>query len=57
MDYAMSHDMIDLSSTPVLTFDTDRWELVEEENEESDGTIVVQKRDAESQYGEMVLDE
>lgn len=43
---------IDLSNTPILTFNKDEWEF-----EERDDFVVVQKREAESRYGEKVLDE
>lgn len=46
-----SPDVIDVGSAPVLTFDKDRWEF-----EEKDGQLVLKKRDAESTFGEMVLE-
>lgn len=45
-----SSDVIDLGSTPVLTFDKDRWEL-----RDNEGQHVLAKRDPESRYGEVVL--
>lgn len=45
-----SPDVIDLSSSPVLTFDKDRWEI-----EENDGTVVLVKREVESEFGEQIL--
>jgi len=43
---------IDVDSAPVLTFDKDRFEM-----QETDGQYVLVKRDAESSFGEMLLDE
>jgi len=37
-------------NSPVFTFDTDRWEI-----EERNGTYVVTKKEAESEFDEMVL--
>jgi hypothetical protein len=45
-------NLINLKTTPVLTFDPDRWELVDHED-----MIVVRKREPESTYDEMVLGE
>lgn len=46
-----TNNLIDLRTTPLLTFDTDRWEW-----EEQNGRLVVQKREAESKYGETLLE-
>jgi len=45
-------NLINLETTPVLTFDPDRWERVDHED-----LIVVRKREPESAYDEMVLGE
>jgi hypothetical protein len=45
-----SPDVIDLSSSPVLTFDKDRWEIGE-----NDGNVVLVKREAESKFDEHIL--
>lgn len=45
-------NLINLETTPVLTFDPDRWELLDHED-----MIVVRKREPESPYDEMVLGE
>ncbi|KDE56700.1 hypothetical protein EL22_25365 [Halostagnicola sp. A56] len=45
-----SPDVIDLSSSPVLTFDKDRWEI-----EENGGAFVLVKREAEGRFGEKIL--
>lgn len=47
----LSQDTIDLRTTPILTFDKDRWDF-----EEKEGTVVITKREPESQYGEFLLD-
>lgn len=46
----MGPDVVDLSDSPVLTFDDDRWEY-----REVDGQHVLVKREAESKLDEMVL--
>lgn len=43
-------DVVDLSDSPILTFDKDRWE-----QQEQDGYHVLVKREAESKFDEMVL--
>ena len=45
-------NLINLNTTPILTFDPDRWELIDHED-----MIVVRKREPESTYDEMVLRE
>lgn len=45
-----TEDYVDLSSAPVLSFDADRWEW-----EEQDGQLVVQKREPETRFEEMVV--
>lgn len=49
---ASNQNTINFSKTPVATFSKDKWEL-----RETDGSYVVVKRDAESEYGERVLAE
>lgn len=49
LKHQMSGDTINLSNTPVMSFDKDRWEVVEKEN-----TVFVRKREPESALGEMV---
>lgn len=46
-----SVDTINVDESPVLTFDTDRWEL-----RESEGQIVLVKREPEARFEELVLD-
>jgi hypothetical protein len=46
-----SPDVVDLGNSPILTFDKDRWEM-----REQDGQYVVVKRDAESEFGERLLE-
>lgn len=45
-----SPDVVDLGSSPVLTFDKDRWQL-----QEQDGQYVLVKREAETALDEAVL--
>lgn len=47
-----SPDVVDLGSSPVLTFDKDRWELQEQE-----GQHVLVKREPETEFGARVMDE
>jgi hypothetical protein len=47
---ANSPDVVDFGSTPVATFDKDRWEM-----EEKDSQYVLVKRDAETKFEEKVL--
>lgn len=42
--------VVDLGSSPVLTFDKDRWEL-----KDHDGQHVLVKRESESKFDEMVI--
>lgn len=51
LEYASnSPDHIDLGSSPILSFGPDRWEW-----QEQDGRLVVQKREAETRFEEMVI--
>ena len=43
--------VVDFSSSPVATFDKDKWEL-----NEQDGQFVLVKKEAESDLGEMLLE-
>lgn len=52
LDHIESNDVYDLGSSPVLTFDKERWTM-----EEQEGTFVVVKREAETRLDELVLDE
>lgn len=45
-----SPDVVDLGSSPVLTFGKDRWEL-----QETDSQHVLVKREAETEFDERVL--
>lgn len=45
-------DVVDFGSSPVATFDKDRWEL-----REQDGSYVLVKREAVTSFEELVLDE
>lgn len=45
------NSLIDLRTTPILTFDPEKW-IWEEQN----GRLVVQKQEPGSKYGEMVLE-
>jgi len=45
-------DIIDLNSSPVATFDKDRWEF-----RETDGNFVLVKRNAETKFDEKVLED
>lgn len=49
--HADSVDTIDVDSSPVLSFDKERFEL-----RETDGQYVLVKREAESEFGGMVLE-
>lgn len=51
LNYAISQDTIDLSSSPVLSFDKSRWEL-----DETDDHHILVKRESESEFDEQVLD-
>lgn len=42
---------VDFSSTPVATFDKDKWGL-----EERDNQFVLTKKEAESEFGKMLLE-
>jgi hypothetical protein len=44
-------DLVDLGTSPVLTFDEDRWEYQKDES----GHVLV-KREAESRHDELVLE-
>lgn len=46
-----SPDVVDMGSAPILTFGKDRWELQEEDDQ-----FVIVKREAESEIGELVLE-
>jgi hypothetical protein len=48
---ANGSSVVDFSSSPVATFDKDKWEL-----NEQDGQFVLVKKEAESALGEMVLE-
>lgn len=53
MQYAYNTpDVVDLASSPYLTFDEERWEMTQ-----MDGHIVLTKREPETAFDEMVLDE
>ena len=45
-------DVVDLNSSPVATFDKDRWEF-----RETDGNFVLVKRNAETKFDEKVLED
>ena len=45
-------DVVDLNSSPVATFNKDRWEF-----RETDGNFVLVKRNAETKFDEKVLED
>lgn len=47
-----SPDVVDLGSSPVLTFDKDRWKF-----EDRDGIVVIRKREAETPLDGMVMND
>lgn len=51
LTFISNPDTVNLSDSPVLAFDLDRWDA-----EERDDTLLLTKRAAESRFDEMVLE-